>query len=509
MPVTIKALRTQLSDGSKYYPIYLGYLSASELESIADVPRFEKASSNAEIARNILGTPIKDWQRPLIPEKISAIKETYSKPNEVMPNPVLLAVHDPSHVTVRQQKLLGGQLTEIYEIQVNALPGAPKPLWILDGQHRVMGLAASSQKANPVPLVLLYGEAALAYSPQQFAKVFAEVTTYATPLDEIHANWLQYAFTLGKYAPQPGGSPTHEWSAMTAVARLCDLQNVGSTKDANPFHDKIQFNPERPPVPAIGGGFVYTSLTLRDLILRYYYDKPGASLSPETLAEQIALATLALSTVCTTTPNDSAFFGDAAHRHQIIQDAFLVGVCTYLLNHKVPTEWRTVLEDLKFNTAIWDFTSWVVSTGGNYGNTSRIVAYEVFQKAFAELALPPGAEIPTWLQGDGASVTLKVSELLSSGRPKSKTAREVTLPISRVVPLNIGPARHLKYTGKSINIGKLRIIDEKNAFGTEYTLATLKKGVRLPEKPGSVTLLVGAEFYGGSEDKVRVNVTWT
>src|SRR5690606_23538329 len=154
--------------------------------------------------------------------------------------------------------------------------GGSKPLWILDGQHRVEGVSRSTNSSNPIPLVLLYGEAAQAYSPAQSAKVFAEVTTYATPLHELHEHWLQYAFKLGSYQNGAGGSPTADWSAMTAVAMLCEHQNVGSNGDANPFYDRIQFNPDSARLlPAVGGGFAYTSLALKEIIQKRYYDRPG------------------------------------------------------------------------------------------------------------------------------------------------------------------------------------------------------------------------------------------
>jgi hypothetical protein len=507
MPV-IRALQTMLSDGSKTYPIYLGYLAADQLKMVAEVPSFNPQSGNADIARNILNPPIKNWQRPIIPQKWMAIRDKFSRQGELMPNPVLLAVSDSSRVRVRQQ-VLNGQSTEVFEITVDApAPDAPRPLWILDGQHRVEGVSQSTNHANPIPLVLLHGEAAQAYSPAQFAKVFAEVTTYATPLHELHEHWLQYAFKLGEYQETAGGSCTPEWNAMTTVALLCEKQNVGPNRDANPFYDKIQFNPELNKfLAAIGGGFSYTSLTLKEIVLREYFNRPGAGLGPSVVAEQIALSVLSLSRTVVTPPPESAFFGDPAHRQKYLMDAYLVGVLTYLLQHGVPENWDSVLQALKFNTSNWDVTGWVQSTGGNFGNVSQRVANSVFQDMFARTVLPVTSDVPSWLAGDGAELTLLASDPGRGGARRNRL--ESPFPINGTKPFNIGSARRLKLERSSINVGKLRIVDESRPLGSEFTLSSLKRGVVLPPAPGSLRLLIGAEYYGGSRSELKINITWS
>ena len=58
---------------------------------------------------------------------------------------------------------------------------------------------------------------------------------------------------------------------MAAVAHLCEVQNVGSSSDANPFHDRVQFNPEKAPTNSLVGGFRITAITLREIIHQHYY----------------------------------------------------------------------------------------------------------------------------------------------------------------------------------------------------------------------------------------------
>ena len=507
MTTSIKALRTHLEDGTRTYPIFLGYLTAEELMTVAEVPSFAPFSSNADLARNVLNPPIEDWQRPLIEDKWKAIRDTYSKAGEIMPNPVLLAVADEGRVRVTQQSL-HGQLTDIYIVEVDPGPSnSRKPLWILDGQHRVKGLSESIRRTNPVPLVLLHGEVTHAYRPEQFAKVFAEVTTYATPLHPIHEDWLQYAFRLDKYRHEAGGSETNAWKATSVAARLCERQLVGTSRVPNPFYNKVQFNPVSSLIPAIAGGFAYTSISLSEIILESYYSRPGSTLGPEVVAEQVALSVLALANVCTTATPDSAFFGDAEHRQKYFQDAYLVGVCTHLLRHGVPGDWRPILEALKFNTSDWNVSGWVHSTGGNFGNTSRKVANEVFQSAFAKGALEVTTDIPLWLGGDEASLTFRASDLSAAGRPR-RGGTETTFPINGRKTLNIGSARHLKIANYTVNVGKLNVVDETAPFSQTYTASKLRSGVRLPDAPGSVRLLIEGQYFGGSTSELRLAVSW-
>src|SRR5690606_24781797 len=112
-----QALRFTINDGARVRPVYIGYLPADELNDLAAVPSFQPSTAQATIARNIINPPIADWQRPIDETKRDAIAERFSQPNEFMPNPVLLAVHDRQLVNVQQQTL-NGQLTQIFEVTV-------------------------------------------------------------------------------------------------------------------------------------------------------------------------------------------------------------------------------------------------------------------------------------------------------------------------------------------------------------------------------------------------------
>lgn len=507
MPV-IKALRTAISDGSNSYPIFLGYLSAEELETVAAVPSFDNTSKNYEIAENVLGDPVEDWQRPPIEEKVEAIKTRFGLAAEIMPNPVLIAVNDESLVKVKQQQL-NGQHTELFEISVDVPPGREKPLWILDGQHRVLGLARSARRDNPVPLVLLHSDTLSVYAPRQFAKIFAEVTTLATPLHAIHSEWLQFAFNLGSYSSRT----TPDWLAMKTVADLCRLQSLPDGA-ANPFFDKVAFNPGRGAKPAIAKGFEFTCTELKDLIRDNYFGVPSAGkelLSPGELAVEIAQSILSLARADSTTTTRSAFFGDAKFRQKYMEEGFVVGVLTYLHQHGAGHSWATLLDTLGFTTANWDFTGWVVTTGGNMGSLSKGVARDTFRRFFGAGQLPAGVgDIPTYLRGDSAQIVLRSSVPTPSGRAKKHGYVDHELPVSGVKKLDMGTRRHLKLGKVSANIGQLEIREARDVFSTAYSARVLRRGIALPSGGGRLELLISASLYGGTKPPpLTLEVTWS
>ncbi len=507
---TIKALRTVINDGEKDYPIFLGYLSAEDLERVAAVPSFTRESENYEIADNVLGDPVVDWQRPPIDGKVAEIKDRFSRSSEFMPNPVLLAVRNDALVTVAQQ-VINGQTTGVYDIEFTVpSTGGAKPLWILDGQHRVLGLAKSTMRGNPIPLVLLHSDTLTGYAPKQFAKIFAEVTTLATPLDGIHSDWLQFAFRLGPYS----AVSTPDWRAMKAAADLCRTQQFGDPAIANPFFNSIKFNPTTDGKPAIRKGFEFTCTSLKELVRDFYYGRPNAGvplLDSAQLAEQIALAVLALAGADSTTADKSAFFGDSKARQKYMEEGFVIGLLSHLRSKGVPASWADLLKGLGFNGANWDFTGWVRTTGGSAGTISKAIARAVFEQVFTAGELPAGvADIPTYLRGTPATITFRASDLTPSGRAKKHGYTVHEFPASGIMKLDMGPRRHFKIDALSANIGKLETRESHDVFSSRYSLSALRRGVAMPSGGGRVELMISALTYGGIQGPaLTLDVSWS
>jgi hypothetical protein len=231
--------------GSNPYPIYIGYLSAEEILEIAEVPSYDENTQNFEIATHAVTPPVKEWQRPLDRDRVGDIAARFDNTGEFMPNPVLLCENvtiNPSPIQYIPHTLYGNTPTGFIEVHVPAVAdGQPKPLWILDGQHRINGLGRSAQNHDKIPVVMLLDRASGFYTGSVLAKIFAQVTTSAKKLDVLHNEWLTFAFNLDTYDPTRPNFSAHK-DSMTSVAELCKTPTVGSGGYIpNPFHNRVQF----------------------------------------------------------------------------------------------------------------------------------------------------------------------------------------------------------------------------------------------------------------------------
>ena len=290
----LECLRTVVASGGVAYPIYIGFCSADDLRDIAVAPAFTETTTNATIASNVLTPPVADWQRPLIESSIAGISSTFDDTGRLMPNSVLLAKNPHSNQVAvpKQQTVNGSTPTSIWELDVNPPnAGLPKPLWILDGQHRISGMAASKQKSNQIPFVLLLNEDAASYAETRLAEIFAQVTTTAASLDPLHNEWMSYAFKLGSYADTKSDAADKR-CAMESTALMCKLPQLDQAGLANPFRDRIKFNPKNPP-SNFGVGFAYDCVDMQKLLCRAYFAASPATgvsrLSPEELTKQLGL----------------------------------------------------------------------------------------------------------------------------------------------------------------------------------------------------------------------------
>lgn len=501
MNISLDVLRVVLNDGQRERPIFVGALSAETLSAIAEVPSFDSGTDQRVIAGNVLRPPIKDWQRPLNPIKRGAITTRFNQSGEFMPNPVLLSVGRRDLVS-SSPKALNGQQTGLHALQIRT-DGGPLPLWVLDGQHRIKGLAQSAQRRNPIPFVLLYSETPDVYKPEDSAKIFAEVSTEATPLSDLHREWLQFAFKLAHYNPNqpaPAGpqAVNHERS-MATVAILCDRQEFDGGAIINPFFDRIQFNPERSAVPVHHHGFALTAPALKEWVYDEYYNKPapsGGHQPPERVARELARAVMALIPSITTPPLQSAFFGEGSKRHQYIERGFVCAALSRLLVEPSPN-WTALLDSLNFSSTDWDL-SWVKSTGGSDGTTSKKIARDVFVEAFQAGALPNGvSDLVSYLRGDAATVYFTASHLTRGGRPASANKQAAHFPIGGVKVFHTGGRPHVmleRNHGHTANIGKLKIVDPSAPFGKEFSATKFRSGVTVDT---AQELQIHAEYYGG------------
>jgi len=314
----VAALHNSVNLNGTIYDLYMGYLSANDILKVTMVPSFDPGKSNAEIAQGVPPhkDPVVDWQRPIDSKdisatklsKVSSIAKIYSdsKKQNLMPNPIIISINpllkadndvkvEPKMVTesdgLSQVKgLFKLEFTYVEEDKKNGVK-SKKPLWLLDGQHRTVGMQKTTdwvakggvdRSNDKIPFILLHGDT---YKPSQLAEIFTHVTSGATAMDEIHKEWMHYAFKLPTY------DNDDMYAGMNATTELCIQSKFGASGSGgeieNPFYDRIQFNPS--PSKAQGFyAFKFTSKSMAGWFGNIYYKGNTKPLMPIELAEQIA-----------------------------------------------------------------------------------------------------------------------------------------------------------------------------------------------------------------------------
>lgn len=517
----IQALEQIIKSGNQEFPIYIGFLKAEELLRVAEVPNFQINTANIDIATNVLTPPVKQWQRPLILENKQRITATFNGSGEFMPNPVLVAercVGSPPDINIKIMNATGNIPTPIKEIIINESSITDeKPLWIIDGQHRITGLGdiKCKQRENPIPVVLLLNNGGNFYNGRNLAKIFAQVTTAATPLSTLHKEWLTFAFELDSYNNNPC---SHR--SMEAVAHLCKMPVNKITNKTNGFHDDIRFNDMLGSTPKYLG-YQYDCKDFANIISTYYYsEQPETShLSPIDLATQISMAFEVLKTKVKAPHSNSVFFGDSKHCHKIMCDAFLVGVFSYLnnvSNNPSENDWETLLTDLNFHVTDWNFNQHIVPNT-RWVDKSKKLAIDVFRTIFKDNSLPTNVtDIWDYLSGDQLTIKMEFKRINNNDQPIKQDQYTVELSRGTKKTIQMDGRKYFKITNKSPNAKHIEIFDEKSS--PSYPIKFKSNGEILipplvdPSNPSQNPLNITIKFtlYGGIEEKITVTlVDWS
>jgi DGQHR domain-containing protein len=515
--VEIRCLKAVVKSGNRRYPLFVGFLPAEDIAEVAEAPSFRASQPHEELASNVLRPPVKDWQRPLDMDRVATIRTAFNDQGALMPNPVLLSANgDPDdRPQIRQDTLNGETPTGAWIVTVEeGRAEGSKPLWILDGQHRINGLAASAQRADEIPVVLLLNDdAGESYRGSDFASLFAQVTTTAKKLDELHNAWLTFAYRLDEYADDLPANAEHR-AAMATVCEMCERAKLWND-EPNPFHNAIRFNPER---PASQATFAYGCRDLKELVRKHYFADTEGPLEPEDLADCLGSAVRALRTVVQAPQERSVFFGRPEYAQVAMQDAFLIGVLAFVKESGVPADWEAVLKGLQFHTTDWKFHAWVSTLGGKAGTDSRIVAQRVLVTAFKENRLPTtegdDQNLADYLRGNRAQVRLHMSRTNAEGRPLPAGRQSITLLRGEDASREVGEHLHVRIdpSWRRTNIARLDVIDATSnvANPTKITELASASGLRLDPKAEDRELQVAVNmiFYGGRSSDAKLTIRW-
>jgi hypothetical protein len=512
----IHALEKFITSGSQSFPIYIGFMTAADLLLVAEVPNFKKTTPNQDIASNVLTPPVKEWQRPLIEEKKEKIIKTFNGTGEFMPNPVLVAergIGAPPDIKIDDLKAVGGISTGIKIIKIGTNSDQPHPLWIIDGQHRISGLGDPRcvQKDNIIPVVFLLNNGTSSYNGRNLAKIFAQVTTEATPLATLHKEWLTFAFELDTYS---NGNPAHK--AMEAVANLCKMPHIPGTQKINGFHDDIRFNDELVSTPKYLG-HQYDCKDLSALVATYYYSEVAkhGHLDPKNLATQISIAFSVLKT-CVSAPHDSTvFFGSGNYCHKIMIDAFLVGVLVYLRGYDgspPEADWQALLKKLNFHLTDWNFQQHVISNS-RWVDKSKALAFDVFSYIFEEAKLPANvSNIWDYLSGDQLFINLEFKHTNAAGKVIKRDPKSEIYKRADKKTFAMAGRKYFRVASLSKNAKHIELFDNKSSPVDPVKFKTTGEYMRPPKIDPSnksqdpLVLTIRCTLYGGIEERITVTL---
>jgi DGQHR domain-containing protein len=191
-----------------------------EIEQVSSVPSLPKTMSPEEAGKRILdpNRAPNEWQRRPIAKRIESIKEFVEVNENIIANSPILYIKECPGITINDEELIidfegflkrketkesnsknvywcdyENLAEDINENNSDINFKDLRPVWLIDGQHRVRGLSRSIQGGElSIPIIIF---------PPQFglpraAKIFAEINTLQESLKPLHKLFMQHRFKI-------------------------------------------------------------------------------------------------------------------------------------------------------------------------------------------------------------------------------------------------------------------------------------------------------------------------
>jgi len=186
---------------------FMGVASAGDLDSITSVPWMDPLSKSKDFANDILNGQMDEnqWQRMVDHGRVDDIRNFAEQNDKNLFNPVLLYVEE-KHVDISgsgKEKKISVPFDFLKEHLGSYTDYFPKPeeidhrpVWIIDGQHRIRGFGSAKRGSRMhIPFVLLIGDGSL-QKVAEIALLFTQINTTSRPLDALHKIYLNYQFCI-------------------------------------------------------------------------------------------------------------------------------------------------------------------------------------------------------------------------------------------------------------------------------------------------------------------------
>jgi len=244
--------------------VYMGAAKTSQIDAVSKVPwippsleshEFASQAYNGSLSRN------DKWQRLVSLSRLESIRNFARAPGNFMFNPVLLYVnenhesihfnHDNNSLTV-DFNFLKEKTGLFYDYISWPNEEDNRPIWIVDGQHRVRGLGGSTRGSLlTLPFVIMLGDGS-DQDRQLVARIFTEINTNAKSLDKMHQLYLKWQFAIPALSAREDFAKQNEQAtSQSRPNRLSyDLALSMSSDTESPLYNSIQFQePDKSSAP--------------------------------------------------------------------------------------------------------------------------------------------------------------------------------------------------------------------------------------------------------------------
>lgn len=194
---------------------YISSAKVDQIEQVSSVPALPKEMTSIEAGMRVLdrNRGIDEWQRRPIPKRIQSITEFAEFDTNIIANAPILYLNEKSTAKIFDDKIeinfeafLKFNSKENYyadheniEFTIDAYNNLDnkyidlRPIWLIDGQHRVRGLSKSEIGSSlEIPIIILPSEFGL----HNAAKVFSEINTLQESLKPLHKLFMQHRFQI-------------------------------------------------------------------------------------------------------------------------------------------------------------------------------------------------------------------------------------------------------------------------------------------------------------------------
>jgi len=205
----------------KGYVFYSTTAKVEEIEALSSVPALPKKMTCVESGDRVLDKNLApdEWQRLVNWVRVNSIENFINQDNNIIANPPILYLKDSHAIEITenngrvQLKVDFDSFLHDYDDKQDAkvysdhstdeegdFSNDLRPLWLIDGQHRVRGLSESIEGAElTIPIILIsnkHNKETSVNPLSMVAKVFTEINTLQKSLDTLHELFLMHRFSI-------------------------------------------------------------------------------------------------------------------------------------------------------------------------------------------------------------------------------------------------------------------------------------------------------------------------